>query len=452
MKKILWFIAALSLPLLILPSPSGAMYCGTYRQFCKGCADSTSTGKFCCQACQNYLGRWGKPANCVSSSCPKWKVINCDGKLQCGGDSCTLPLREGTYKGTCRECKSVALLDGSKMPRALRTCCQCKNVKGQYQATCVEPKTSSQALQPISNCYGHLTYGTCPALLPGLYKSTCRECSHVSGRVCCQCKTPQGSYQNTCVSGSCTRSVSNCSGKLVCGKCPNILPGSYQNTCRRCYNNGTSMCCNCKNSRGVWANVCVSSRCSRPVSNCNGKLTCGTCPRSLPTGPYRTTCSQCRLSRGILCCKCKGASGWACSPIRRCRKPVSNCNGRLFCGRCVDRPFPGTYRRSCRECKRNNARMCCKCKNPRGAWTNTCVPGNCRRPVNNCYGKLQCGRCIPLFRGPYTRTCRDCYRNRYRMCCQCKSPRGRYQNTCVASSCRSHVSSCNGRLICGNCR
>jgi hypothetical protein len=77
----------------------------------------------------------------------------------------------------------------------------------------------------------------------------------------------------------------------------------------------------------------LSLPCAGTISNCNGELTCGAC--QLPAGSYRESCSGCAASSALLTClSCTNESrvGEESSLSLPCAQGVSNCNGRLVCG------------------------------------------------------------------------------------------------------------------------
>lgn len=60
---------------------------------------------------------------------------------------------------------------------------------------------------------------------------------------------------------------------------PNLPPGSYRQTCRACTSTATSLSCRrCKDSGTGTKQTSISLPCGGDVANCNGSLTCGSCP------------------------------------------------------------------------------------------------------------------------------------------------------------------------------
>jgi hypothetical protein len=128
-----------------------------------------------------------------------------------------------------------------------------------------------------------------------------------------------------------------------------VMPeGSYVKSCKKCTFDGVVLACSCKNKAGKWKQALLSRHCKTSVSNCDGKLTCGSCKRSgfktrptslpmvrlFPRGSYRRTCTRCRLSKTHLICDCTDRKGgWVSSAVAlSCKNVVSNCNGQLTCG------------------------------------------------------------------------------------------------------------------------
>jgi hypothetical protein len=110
--------------------------------------------------------------------------------------------------------------------------------------------------------------------------------------------------------------------------------GSFSETCGTPACSASAITASCRQQDGVtYATSTLSLPCAASVTNCNGQLTCGSCP--VPSGSYVNSCSGCVASSRLLTClSCTDElrTGHETSLALPCSAGVSNCNGQLVCG------------------------------------------------------------------------------------------------------------------------
>jgi hypothetical protein len=111
----------------------------------------------------------------------------------------------------------------------------------------------------------------------GSYQHTCRSCRVSDGTLHCMCGDAAARPVETSLAfDSCSLDINNCGGDLTCGSCASPPPGSYLKSCSGCVVNNTTVTCQCF----VGSKAAVSSatlECTRDITNCRGRLTCGPC-------------------------------------------------------------------------------------------------------------------------------------------------------------------------------
>ena len=293
----------------------------------------------------------------------------------------------------------------------------------------------------------------------GSYSKVCSGCTLSGDVMTCFCNNENGfSRRATLNYRYCNSPVSFYNGTLMCGEpaprpvIVRTLPsGSYSQTCSACTISGDTLSCNCRNEDGFSRYTSINTRhCYHPVSNQNGRLTCGEparrpvviqvptpapqpVVRALPSGSYSETCSGCTISGDTLSCQCKTESGYSrytSLNTRYCGRSVSNQNGSLSCGeparapepiviqtptrvmptppRAVPAPTPvipapqtavralpqGSYMGSCSGCAVSENRLSCSCNMESGRPTGTSLSlFGCFKSIENCNGQLKCGSC-----------------------------------------------------------
>ncbi|CAM3772460.1 hypothetical protein [Parendozoicomonas haliclonae] len=133
-------------------------------------------------------------------------------------------------------------------------------------------------------------------------------------------------------------------------------------------------------------------------------------PNSFPKGDYEQFCKACSMKNGKLSCLCKTGSGFFADTIRtwidpgQCRgRSVSFAKGRLVCQSDLAWMFDNW---TCRRCKIEGNLMKCECKRTPCEWSDEDIRAGrlwrstelsdvryCTKPINNCNGKLRCGKC-----------------------------------------------------------
>lgn len=186
--------------------------------------------------------------------------------------------------------------------------------------------------------------------------------------------------------------------------------GSYKQSCRRCSVSGNGLGqklgCQCKRKNGRWKSTHLAlgfCEHSKDISNRDGTLACAV-PGNytmLPRYSYTRSCKECWVrADGTMRCKCrKKGGGWRTPDISlktcRTRPGIVNDDGHLRCPKpATPPPFPGSYARTCRKCKKldGGKAMACECKRKSGQWrASTLYMSACRRrAADNQDGTLTC--------------------------------------------------------------
>jgi len=158
---------------------------------------------------------------------------------------------------------------------------------------CYRADSSGACVATTGNsCAG--AFGVCQSgfcVVGGSYAKTCSGCSfNGSTLTCASCRTclqKDGPSTSLSLSSCKASDISNCNGVLTCGACSPARSGvSYAQTCSDCNacNPNTLTCASCPKcdgSAGSSTSLSLFS-CTSDIANCNGVLTCGTCPSGCP--------------------------------------------------------------------------------------------------------------------------------------------------------------------------
>lgn len=233
------------------------------------------------------------------------------------------------------------------------------------------------------------------ALPPGSWSRTCRNPVIRGHRLFAECKARQGGWQFTHINiRRCTQPISNQDGKLTCGERTNLPPGSWQKSCRNPEVSGKILSADCLDRGGRYRYSEIDLRiCREPISNQNGYLTCGEGP-ALPPGSWQQSCRDFEISGRTLSAECRDRGGryrYSELDLRGCREPVSNQNGQLTCGE-GERLPPGGWRQSCHNAALNGTILGAECLDRGGRYRYSELDLRyCREPVSNQNGYLTCG-------------------------------------------------------------
>jgi hypothetical protein len=126
-------------------------------------------------------------------------------------------------------------------------------------------------------------------LPPGSYLDSCRVTEFRRGQLSAYCRNTQGGrdYTSIFVPSHNRTPIANCDGALVIGECrwpnagsrPRPPHGSYTYSCTDIDYHRNLLTAMCRDGRGrrVPSRLYVSERERRPVTNCHGTLTLGSC-------------------------------------------------------------------------------------------------------------------------------------------------------------------------------
>lgn len=185
----------------------------------------------------------------------------------------------------------------------------------------------------------------------GSYQGSCDNISAYDDTLRARCQTEEGDWINSRLDdySECDGDIGNIDGRLTCSRDDRrddrgdygIPPGSYQETCRNERVESGDLIADCADRNGRLRHSELQNHrfCRGDISNDNGNLRCNRDDDAddgyaTPSGTWRLTCRDHRVSRNILSAECRDRFGrWVETSVdlRSCRQGVSNVNGRLVC-------------------------------------------------------------------------------------------------------------------------
>ncbi|MEM7008204.1 MAG: CVNH domain-containing protein [Thermodesulfobacteriota bacterium] len=234
---------------------------------------------------------------------------------------------------------------------------------------------------------------------PGSYKETCKDIQVMTGGLLwAQCKKADGNYEtSTLRSNQCEGDISNNNGVLTCKKRQGKRPpsGSYESSCKDIRVSDGKLKASCERADGSWNNTKLNyKKCKGDISNNNGELSCRGAGGKIPKGSYRDSCKNAYVEGSYLYANCKKKNGgWNKSSInyRNCNKEIKNDNGNLVCGGGHSNYPSGSYKKSCKNLYMEGKYLEADCKNDNGKWKHSSINyKNCNRGIYNDNGKLRC--------------------------------------------------------------
>ncbi len=185
-----------------------------------------------------------------------------------------------------------------------------------------------------------------------------------------------------------------------------LPPGSYRKSCKNCYVENGWLHCRCKDGRGGKETRLKYTRCNGDIANVDGYLSCnggGGQSHRLPGGSWRDSCRDGRVQGNEIMAECRNGNGkWvqAWIPVNKCRGNLANEDGRLVCeGEGQRWSMPGgSWRNSCRRARIEGDTLWAECRANNGDWRGSRVNLRGCNDLNNCNGKLRCGRCNQTIR------------------------------------------------------
>jgi Beta/Gamma crystallin/CVNH domain len=191
---------------------------------------------------------------------------------------------------------------------------------------------------------------------PGSYQSSCDNVSVIDDTLRARCETEDGNWMNSRLNdySECDGDISNIDGRLSCTRADDdpgdgpdddrgdrVPRGSYQQTCQNERVESGDLIADCadRNGRLRHSELANHRFCRGDIANDNGILSClrnndGDDDYTVPTGSWRATCRDHRVSRNVLFAECRDRFGrWVETSVdlRGCRQGVANVNGRLVC-------------------------------------------------------------------------------------------------------------------------
>ena len=240
---------------------------------------------------------------------------------------------------------------------------------------------------------------TAPA---GSYKETCKDIELLAGGVLwAQCQKTDGSYEKSKLTLlQCEGDIYNDNGKLNCKRRAGKKPpsGSYQKSCKDIKVKDGKLKASCERTDGTWNNTKLNyKKCKGDISNNNGQLTCKGQGGKVPKGSYRDSCKNSYVEGSMLYSNCKKKNGsWHKTSInyKNCNKDIKNDNGRLVCGGGNNSGYPkGSYKKSCKNLYMEGNILEADCKNDNGKWKHSSIKyKNCNKGIWNDNGKLRCNK------------------------------------------------------------
>ncbi|MFM9863299.1 MAG: CVNH domain-containing protein [Micropepsaceae bacterium] len=195
----------------------------------------------------------------------------------------------------------------------------------------------------------------------GSYQNSCDNESIYGDTLRARCETEDGDFTNSRLDNfdDCVGDISNIDGRLTCTRGDDdpgddgpgdgrdddrgdrIPRGSYQQTCQNERVESGDLVADCadRNGRLRHSELANHRFCRGDIRNDNGVLSCrrdddGDDDYTVPTGTWRSTCRDHRVSGNRLFAECRDRFGrWVETSVdlRGCRQGVANVNGRLVC-------------------------------------------------------------------------------------------------------------------------
>jgi hypothetical protein len=253
---------------------------------------------------------------------------------------------------------------------------------------------------PLLLWIGGLAARPASALPPaGSYLHSCSGVSVTGTTLTASCKTRGGSVNSTSLADypSCIGDIANFDGALGCSKGSPPPDGSYRRTCRDFFVAGNVLKAECKDRGGSWQVTSLENfqGCTGQVSNIDGFLTCHRGSKSPPQGSYRQTCRDLWFDGSVLRALCKARGGdWTpttLNDVGTCRGALSNQDGVLSCAKGDADPPAGSYRQTCREISFSRGVLSAACRTRQGQWTRSELnEKECAGDIANDDGSLKC--------------------------------------------------------------
>jgi hypothetical protein len=199
---------------------------------------------------------------------------------------------------------------------------------------------------------------------PGSYQQTCTGINADWRTVSANCRTRNGGWNYTELDDyrRCNSDIMNDNGNLRCADFDQrndddwrdnrdhndwAPRGSYQQSCRNINVDGRSLTAECQDRRYRWRYTELDDfrRCRGDIANVDGMLRCSDQGQyddsddELPRGSWRSSCRNYRVYGSVLYAECRTRSGrytQTSIDYRRCRREISNIDGRLVCGNGYD--------------------------------------------------------------------------------------------------------------------
>ena len=434
-----FFLSIFSCSLVVRPLRAQAVPIGSYQATCK---DIAVNGDTLSAWCATIAGTWD-PALLVGFSQCLQPPSNLNGTLACNIGS-NPPA--GSYQQSCR----FFWVTGSTLNG------ECASIDGQWIRTSLHD--FSQCLQPPSNLDGTLACNIGSNPPPGSYQQSCRVFWVTGSTLSGECKNIAGQWIFSLLQNfsQCLQPPSNLDGTLACNIGSNPPAGSYQQSCRFFWVNGSTLSGECKNIAGQWifSSLQNFSQCLQPPSNLDGTLACniGSNP---PAGSYQQSCRVFWVTGSTLNAECASVAGqWNRTSLEnfsQCLQPPSNLDGTLACN-IGGNPPAGSYQQSCRFFWVNGSTLSGECKNIAGQWIFSSLQNfsQCLQPPSNLDGTLACNIGSNPPAGSYQQSCRVFWVTGSTLNAECASVAGQWNRTSLEnfSQCLQPPSNLDGTLAC----
>ncbi len=309
----------------------------------------------------------------------------------------------------------------------------CQMTSGQWQWTALP--NFSQCIGDITNFDGTLGCNIGGQPPSGSYTQTCRF-SWVNGTALnAECKTPSGQWQWTALPNfrQCIGDIANFDGTLGCKMSGQPSNGSYTKFCSKAWVNGSTLNAECQTTSGQlqWTALPNFSQCIGDIANFDGTLGCNIGGQP-PSGSYTQTCRFSWVNGTALNAECKTTSGqWQRTQLQnfnQCLQPPANLDGALVC-KMAGQPPSGSYTQTCRSAWVDGNTLIGECQTTSGQWQWTTLPNfsQCIGDIANFDGTLACNIGGQPPTGGYTFTCRFAWVNGTTLNAECQTPSGQWQ-------------------------
>lgn len=425
---------------LLRPNPAAAeaLPAGSFQQTCRNMSADGGTLR---GQCRTRSGNWPGTElqnfrQCVGD------INNQDGQLHCNRGAAP---PGGSYLQSCRDVwMDFGTLHASCLNRA-------------HAWIPSQLADVAHCRSEINNQEGVLRCDKGAPAPGGSYRQSCRDIAFDSGTLRASCQNRAGGWVPTSLTEAfqCHGDISNFDGQLRCNRGVETPRGSYQQTCRDMWAEGTTLHASCSNGSGGWTPSTLTTfpSCVGDIFNFAGTLACNR--TALPDGSFRQSCSDIWIDGDTLRAHCR-TSGGGSIPAQLPRLStcvpgsIVNRAGGLDCMHGNRPPPDGSYRQSCGNIWMQDNMLSADCGS---THSNLDIRG-CTGDIANIHGLLTCPKGNgPAPPGSYQKSCVDIFVAGTVLTARCETISKQWAAPTRLPnypSCGGAIENINGKLSCGS--